>query len=186
MPALFTLPLSLQWPLWVGVAVVIAAAVQNHFTYRVSNLLTLPAIGAAWLAALVLSAPGAGPLVGGNLASSLSCTFLALGMLLPLYSINAVPAGCVKGQMALSAWIGCALPLALGTTLTVAAVIGGGLVTAAGVYLHYLKHRVTVEKAGPNSGPWSLQHQLPLFPCQITLSLGSLCGIVVAVFWGFI
>jgi Flp pilus assembly protein protease CpaA len=181
MPAMFNLPLSFQWPLWVGVAVVIAAAVQNHFTNRVSNLLTLGAIGAGWLAAHLLSALGAGPLVGGNLASSLGCTFAALGLLVPFYAANLAPAGSIKAQMGLGAWIGCAVPLGPALVLTVSATIVGGIVTAIGVYFYYRKQRAVLE-----TDPWGLDGPSYLFPFQLTLSLGSLCGMLGAVCLGFV
>jgi len=185
MPALFNLPLSFQWPLWVGVAVAIAAAVQNHFTYRVSNLLTLSAIVAGWIAAHVLSDPRTGQLVGGNFVSSFLSTFAVVGMLVPLYAMNIAPAGSVKAQMALGAWMGCALPLRSALILTVSATIAGAIVSTIGVYFYYRKQRAALE-AALDADPWVLERPSTLFPFELTLSVGSLCGIVVAACLGFV
>jgi len=174
--------------MWVGIAVVIAAAIQTYFTYRVSNLLTLSAIVAGWITAHVLSDPRTGPLVGGNLASSLGCTFLVLGMFLPVYSLNVIPAGSIKAQMALSAWIGCALPLGSASMITLFAEVGGAIATAVGFGIYYQKYRAIIvsARAATNVDPRGIQLWPPLFPCQITLSLGSMGGIVAAAFLGFV
>lgn len=173
--------LFLHWPVWIGIAVVVAAAVQNHFTNRVSNLITLGAIAAGWLAAHLLSARDGGPVVEGNLVSSLLCTLAVFGLLVPFYAMDLAPAGSIKAQMGLGAWIGCALPLGSAIVLTVSATIAGGIMTAIGVYFYYRK-----QLAALDADALGLEGPSRLFPFQLTLSLGSLCGMIAATWLRFV
>jgi hypothetical protein len=110
------------------------------------------------------------PSQGGGLLPSLVATGIGFGLLVLFYRSGWLGAGCVKMQMAFGACVGCALGLPAAAWVTGLATVVGILLTALGALIT-VGWRRAHEKTG--SGPH-------LFPAQITLSLGSVCGVVVA------
>ena len=153
------------WPLAVGGLLMLIAAVVNACTLLVPNLLTFPAILAAWIGALLVMAGL--PSQGGGIGSSILLTFFAGMLLAPLYGVGCLGAGCVKMHMALGAWIGCAFPAEKGAKLTIAATFVGGLLTAVGMLAQ------AAFSSGASEDNWLL------FPVQVTMSLGAI-GVLVA------
>jgi len=167
-----------QWPVWIGAAILVIAALLNHRSGRVPNPLTFGAIGAAWVVAALF---GRDPSTGG-LSSSVICTFVALGAMLTAYGIGCVPAGCVKAQMAFGAWVGCALSLGHALSTTVIVTLAAQLLTAAAISVQLLRRRapsagIAAGDAAPRAGE--------LFPIQSTLTVGSLCGLAAIIVLGW-
>src|SRR6476620_2341854 len=150
------------WPLAIAAGLLVVSAGVNAATFKVPNLITLPAILAAWMAACLVTVGL--PSRGGGIGPSLLLTFFAGMLLMPLYGIGWLGAGCVKMHMALGGWIGCAYPAEKGAKITIAATIVGGLLTAIGM----------LGQAAVASGD-----SFPLFPMQVTLSLGALMVLIV-------
>jgi prepilin peptidase CpaA len=95
-----------HWPVVIVCGGMIAAAVIDWWKFKVPNRLTFPLILTGWLLGLLndfelLPAGGV-----GGLAASLAGTFLACGLLLPLYAIGGMGAGDVKMTMGFGSWIG--------------------------------------------------------------------------------
>lgn len=167
-----------MWALWCACLLLLVAAANNARSLMVPNRLSLSAILAGWLLALVVGASTGIPSHGGGFLPSLAAAIVGFLLLVPFYSSGWLGAGCVKMQMAFGAWVGCALGLSAAAWITGFATVVGGLITliAAGVFIatqRLRRHEETV-----------LQAQL--FPAQVTLSLGSVCGVVVAGLMGWI
>jgi len=159
------------WPLPIAASLLLLAAAVNFETLRIPNWLTLPSILAAWLAALAVSGRVL-PSRGGGIGPSLLLTFFAGMLLAPLYGAEWLGAGCVKMHMALGAWIGCALPAEKGAKVTLVMTLVGGLATVAGFVIQtFLLGRLEADY-------W------PLFPAQVTLSLGAIAVLCAVPFVG--
>src|SRR5262245_7430006 len=95
-----------NWPLLVVCSAMIASAVIDWVKFKVPNWLTFPLILSGWLLGLLhnfdlLSGTG-----DGGIGSSLAATFLACGLLIPVYAIGGMGAGDVKMTMGFGAWVG--------------------------------------------------------------------------------
>jgi Flp pilus assembly protein protease CpaA len=155
----------------------LVAALSQAFTTKVPNILTFSAIIVGWLVAISITCSAGVNSNGGGIDESFSATILGLFLLIPLYRITHLGAGCVKMQMAFGAWIGCAVPLHRAIVLTLAGTILGILLTAI---LLYVQVRSRARKSpGGSEIPRSR-----LLPAQITLSIGSILGVVAAVLLG--
>jgi hypothetical protein len=170
---LLTVP---YWPMWVGCAFLFFVALLYQLIDRVPNVLTFSAIVAAWVVGLLLAVPGLLPPAGGGIASSLVCTVACPMMLLKAYKIG-LGAGCLKAQMALGAWIGCALPLESALIVSVfATLIGGSTMAILWIIEGRLRgKRLSEISLGDNQSADSRP-----FPAQIPLSLGSIGGVLLA------
>jgi prepilin peptidase CpaA len=93
-----------QWPILVVCAGMIAAAAIDWWKFKVPNKLTFPLIISGWILGL---ANNFGLEAGhGGIGASLAGTFLAMGLLLPVYAIGGMGAGDVKMTMGFGSWIG--------------------------------------------------------------------------------
>lgn len=157
-----------NWSLLVGAALMLVAAAVNVVDLRVPNWLTFSSGLAALFVASLVSARQL-PSQGGGFGPSLLLAFFAGMLLAPLYGLGWLGAGCVKMHMALGAWIGCTYPAERGAKVALAATLAGGLLTAAGFFLqaYLLAGRADAEF-------W------PLFPAQLTLSLGAIAALAAA------
>ncbi len=160
------------WALWCACILMLIAAVYNARSLAVPNRLSLPAIVAGWLVALLVSAAVGIPSQSGGLPSSLVGTVIGFLLLAPFYVSGWLGAGCVKMQMAFGAWVGCALGFSAAARVTLFATLAGGLLTAISVLV-----TIAVQR-------WKAQEQASLrsrfFPAQVTLSVGSVCGVIAA------
>src|SRR5262245_24583174 len=93
-----------NWPLLVICAGMIAAAVIDWWKFKVPNRLTFPLIVSGWLLGLANDFGLEGG--AGGIGASLLGTLVALGLMLPIYSIGGMGAGDVKMTMGFGAWIG--------------------------------------------------------------------------------
>jgi Flp pilus assembly protein protease CpaA len=159
-----------NWSLLVGAALMLVAAVVNVVDLRVPNWLTFSSGLAALLVASLVSARQL-PSQGGGFGPSLLLAFFAGMLLAPLYGLGWLGAGCVKMHMALGAWIGCAYSAERGAKVTLAATLAGALLTAAGMFLQAFL------LAGSDAA-----ESWPLFPAQVTLSLGAVAVLAAALF----
>jgi hypothetical protein len=176
MQALAILMAPTYWPMWVGCGYLFFVAVLYQLTGRVPNIVTFAAILLAWLVGLLLAVPGVLPPAGGGIVESLVCTAACLIMLLKAYKLG-LGAGCLKAQMGLGAWLGCALPLETALIVSVfATLIGQCAILVLGVIWRRMQ-------AGPireiplRDDQRGQSHQ---FPAQIPLSLGSIAGVMLA------
>jgi Flp pilus assembly protein protease CpaA len=160
-----------NWSLLVSGALMLVAAVINVVDLRVPNWLTFSSGLAALLVACLVTARQL-PSHGGGIGTSLLLVFLAGLLLIPLYAADWLGAGCVKMQMALGAWIGCAYSAPRGAKVILAASLAGGLLTAAGFFL-----QAYLLAGSGDSDSW------PLFPAQLTLSLGAVAVLAAAPFF---
>jgi Flp pilus assembly protein protease CpaA len=167
-----------MWALWFACLLLLIAAVINARTLTVPNRLSLPALLVGWLVAVVVSASTDIPSHGGGFPPSLAATVIGLLLLVPFYVSGWLGAGCVKVQMAFGAWVGCALDLPAAVWVTGFATVLGGLLTtiAAGVIIATQRSRTDEQSVD----------QPRMFPAQITLSMGSICGVVAAGLLGWI
>src|SRR5579883_2965024 len=93
-----------NWPLLAIAAAMIAAAVIDWWKFKVPNRLTFPLIISGWVFGLLNNfGLDAGH---GGIGASITGTFLACGLLLPVYAIGGMGAGDVKMTMGFGAWIG--------------------------------------------------------------------------------
>ncbi len=153
--------LQINWeplPMCVGVVVMLLIAAFQAVIHRVPNALTIPAILAGWAFSIHVDASHHAMWPGAAFQASLLGSFLALLILLPLYCNHQLGAGCVKGQMAFGAWIGCALPLLPSLTLAAGS-------TLAGVFFTYFVFRRKILDI-PEEERANYE-----FPAQITLSI---------------
>lgn len=162
-------------PVWIGMAMLVLAALLNEGLGRIPNSLTLGAVLAAWATAALLGGLGTASSTGGGLVSSIACALVALLSMSPAYASGCAPAGCVKSQMALGAWLGCALGTAPAVLVTVVATVAGLLVSAVAVSIYQLRRRAMLES---HETSIDLSQPVVLFPLQSTMSLGSLLAIV--------
>jgi prepilin peptidase CpaA len=170
---LFNAPL---WPLNGACVLMLIAAIVNLRSLTVPNLLTLPALLAGWFAAFAITASAEIPSRGGGILPSLIASAVGFLLLIPFYNSVSLGAGCVKMQMAFGAWVGCAVGLPAAVWVMGLATIAGALLTAiAGLY--------AVRRLRSNVGAGVCTH---LFPAQVTLSLGSVCGVVAAGLIGWV
>jgi Flp pilus assembly protein protease CpaA len=158
------------WPLWCACALLLIAAIVNLRSLMAPNWLSLPAILAGWLVAFAISASVEIPSRGGGILPSVGATAVAFLLLVPFYQSCGLGAGCVKMQMAFGARVGCAVGLPAAVLVTVFATIAGALFTAIGALYAVLQLR-------SREGVGVCSH---LFPAQVTLSLGSVCGAAAA------
>src|SRR3954466_13716252 len=94
------------WPVLAISAGMLTAAVIDWWKFKVPNKLTFPLILGGWLLGL-LNLWELVPFGGqGGLGEALAGTFLACGLLLPVYAIGGMGAGDVKMTMGFGAWIG--------------------------------------------------------------------------------
>ena len=157
------------WPLWIAVALMAIAAVINARNLRVPNKLSIPALAAGWVAAILVSSDLGIPSQGGGFFSSLVAALIGFALLLPFYLTGWLGAGCIKMHTAFGAWIGCALPPSSAAMLmALCTLLGGGLsIFGYAVKKQSLSYQETPDMRGR------------LFPAQVTLSLGAIAGIVV-------
>jgi prepilin peptidase CpaA len=93
-----------NWPILVVCTGMIAAAVIDWWKFKVPNRLTFPLIISGWVFGLLNTfGLDAG---NGGIGASLAGTFLAGGLLLPVYAIGGMGAGDVKMTMGFGSWIG--------------------------------------------------------------------------------
>jgi prepilin signal peptidase PulO-like enzyme (type II secretory pathway) len=175
------------WPLWIGFALLVVAAVINAWTMLVHNWLSIPALLGGWACALLVGSVDGVPSLGGGLLSSCLAGVGALLVLLPVFLKSWIGAGCLKMQVAFGAWVGCCLPelpafwlVSLGTALG----LGLSLVSL------WVKHRLAARKAwefsqvactemSPEDTDWFRRLEPAQFPAQVALSLGGICGVVI-------
>jgi Flp pilus assembly protein protease CpaA len=169
------------WPLIGACALLVIAAVINLRSLTVPNRLTLSAILVGWLMSYAITAATEVQSRGGAVLPSLSATAVGLLLLLPFYNYGSLGAGCVKMQMAFGAWVGCAADLRTAVFVTAFATIVGMLFTAIGVLYAALQLRSRRVRV---IGGASIMEAL--FPAQVTLSCGSVCGVIIAVLIGWI
>ena len=86
-------------PMTIATVIVVVAAILDVWTFRVPNLLTVPAM----IAALVYHAAAPPP---ASLASSLAGLCFGAGILFALYLGGIMGAGDVKLMAAVGAWLG--------------------------------------------------------------------------------
>jgi prepilin peptidase CpaA len=158
------------WALWWACLLLVMAAVINDRSLTVPNRLSLAAIVAGWLMATAISAHVAIPSRGGGVMPSLAATAVGFFLLVPFYQRGWLGAGCVKMQMAFGAWVGCAVDLPAALLVTGLATVAGALLTAIGASIVAVRLRSDSE-----AGAWTY-----LFPAQVTLSLGSVFGVLAA------
>jgi Flp pilus assembly protein protease CpaA len=160
--------LAISWellPAVVGIAILTLAALSQALAGRVPNVLTLPAIVAAWIFASYLDRTAQATWPGPAFWSSFLGTFAALLIMLPIYRTQRLGAGCVKAQMAFAAWICAALPLAPALVFIAAATIGGLAITFA------LVHLIVRDFADEQQSNYA-------FPAQITMTIVAVVGVV--------
>jgi hypothetical protein len=75
--------------------------------------------------------------------------------------------------MAFAAWVGAGLAVGPAALFVFGATVGGVLVTGVGMWLAYLRTRRNNHFGGCDEPQPSV-----LFPAQITLSLGSIAGVI--------
>jgi prepilin peptidase CpaA len=93
-----------NWPVWVVCAAMIAAAIIDWWKFKVPNKLTFPLVITGWLFGLLNTfGLDAG---NGGIGASLTGTFLAFGLLFPIYAIGGMGAGDVKMAMGFGSWVG--------------------------------------------------------------------------------
>lgn len=95
-----------NWPIVLICAGMIASAVIDWWKFKVPNLLTFPLIISGWILGLLNNfelVPFGGE---GGIVAALAGTFLAGGLLLPMYAIGGMGAGDVKMTMGFGSWIG--------------------------------------------------------------------------------
>jgi Flp pilus assembly protein protease CpaA len=164
------------WPLWLGWSVLGAASVWNFLTNRVPNWLTVSATLAAWLVAGALVSTGIVTTAGGGITSSLLSAIGPLVVLLPFWIQGRIPGGCVKAQMAFGAWTGCALAAGPAFATTLIATICG-----AGLTIILLQLHIYWVSSEPETGSVIEQYAVVpqrMFPCQLTLAIGSTLGLL--------
>jgi len=154
------------WPIVFGSISLLAAAVINYRSLLVPNWLSLGSILGAWLVALLVSARLI-PMPEGGVGSCLASMLIGGLLLLPFYSLGYLGAGCVKMQMAFAAWIGCAARLPRAMMVATVGTVSGGMVTAIAIAIFL--------KVG-----WLNPGQL--FPAQVTLSLGTIGGLLACLY----
>lgn len=170
-----------HWPIVVACGLLALAALINARSQIVPNRLTLPAILAGWLVACVIAA-ARWPAPGNSaILASIGATVTALLLLLPIYKSCGLGAGCVKTQMAFGAWIGCALDLPSAVFVTAFATGVGLLLTAMGALLAFVRFRSQSVRGIGGSSAVEM-----LFPAQATLSIGSVCGVLMAAIVGWL
>jgi Flp pilus assembly protein protease CpaA len=152
------------WPIWVAIVFLILAAGINSQTQTVPNWLTYSAIVASWIAGGSISR-GIAPSAGGGFASALVLSFAGLLVLLPFWANDVMGAGCVKANMALGGWIGCAVCAERGAKWLAGCVVAGGVLTAFSVW--------TFQLYGMN-----ISALAQVFPAQAALSAGSVLTLV--------
>ncbi|MBI2826107.1 MAG: prepilin peptidase [Planctomycetia bacterium] len=160
--------LTISWqllPAAVGIGILSLAAVSQAVARRVPNVLTLPAIAAAWLFAIHADRAGHAAWPGPAFQASFLGTVLALLIMLPIYRTGRLGAGCVKAQMAFAAWASSAMPLVPALALVASATIGGLAVTFA-----YLRLAV-VDMSDDRRYGYE-------FPAQVTMTVVAAIGVV--------
>lgn len=177
MQALAFLAAVESWPLWVGFGYMFVVAAVYKILDRVPNALSLSAVVTGWAAAfLVEFAPGILSRANGGLFPSLVGSVACLVMLLKAYKIG-LGAGCLKAQMGLGAWIGCALPLETTLIVSVFATLCGGSLLA----IFWI---IAARRAGVRLGDFALGHHQPdrfyVLHAQPPLALGSIGGVLLA------
>lgn len=152
------------WPIWVAIVFLILAAGVNAQTQTVPNWLTYSAVLASWAAGWCISR-GQAPSAGGGIGAALLLSFAGLLILLPFWASDLMGAGCVKANMALGGWIGCAVSLERGAKWLAGCVVAGALVTAVSSWMFQLY--------GMN-----INALAQVFPAQAALSAGSVLTLV--------
>jgi hypothetical protein len=161
------------WPIWVGAAVLLIAALFQLLTGRVPNAFTFSAVALAWLVALTQLVPGMLPPLHGGIVSSMAGTVAGLVMLLKAYKLG-LGAGCLKAQMAFGAWVGCAMGL---ETALLAVVFATLLGQVALILIHIAIGRVR----GDPSNDFVAAEQTAsdaMLPAQATVAVGSIGGVM--------
>jgi Flp pilus assembly protein protease CpaA len=163
------------WALWCAGGLMVVAAAINARTLRVPNRLSLSATVGGWVVALLVSSSIGVPSQGGGIVASLAGSAVGFILLLPFYAPGLLGGGCVKMQIAFGAWVGCALPIVPAAGLTAFATLAGVLVTIIAPAPAILSAKVRRK-----------QLSSPLFPAQVTMSLGSVGGMLVPFLIGWI
>jgi prepilin peptidase CpaA len=164
------------WSVWCACLLLVLAAAIYTRTLIVPNRLSLSATLAGWLVAIAISASVGIPSRGGGVVASLAASAVGFFLLLPFYMGGWLGPGCVKMQMAFGAWVGCALGLPAAVLITGLATVAGGLTTGIGASFAALRLRA---EEGADAC-------LEMYPGQVTLSAGSVCGVVAAGLLGWI
>jgi Flp pilus assembly protein protease CpaA len=164
------------WALLCACLLLLLAASINARSLLVPNRLTFAAILSGWLLALVIGAGVAIPSQGGGFLPSLAASAVGLLLLIPFYKSCGLGGGCVKMQMAFGAWVGCALGLSAAVRLTAFATVVGGLLTAVVALICWGLLRL-LEGRDPSDR---------FLPAQVTLSIGSIGGVIAAGWIGWI
>jgi hypothetical protein len=173
MPALLDVLRLEYWPIWVGAAVLIVAALFQMLTGRVPNAFTFAAIAAAWLVALLQFVPGVIPPLHGGIVPSVAGTVAGLVMLLKAYKLG-LGAGCLKAQMAFGAWVGCAVGLETALLSVVFATLLGQVTL---IILHVVVGRLRGNPSDDFVGAEQAAADA-MVPAQVTLAVGSLGGVL--------
>lgn len=152
------------WSIWVAIVFLILAAGINATTQTVPNWLTFSALLASWAAGWCITREQA-PSAGGGMVPALLLSGLGLAILLPLYSLGILAAGCVLANTALGGWIGCAVSAERGAKWLAGCVLAGALLTAVSSWMFTL-YGMNVDALGQ------------VFPPQAALSAGSVLTLV--------
>ena len=170
-----------MWPIWCAFGLMLVAAISYALTTRVPNTLTLSATVLGWLVALAISFSRSPVSNGGGIDASLSAALLGFFLLVPFFAISYLAhlgAGCVKMQAAFGAWIGCAVPLHQAMVLTLAGTIAGIILTAIHVGFQFGFSRLRKRSMT------GVRASSEVMPAQITLSIGSILGVIAAAWLG--
>ena len=166
------MPSTGLFAIFAGTVVITTAAVLQTRVQRVPNAFALGSLALAWAVALSMTVTGAAP---GGLASSIGGALVGGMMLLPLYFIGGLGAGCVKAQMSFGAWIGCAMGFSP-SVQTVAIATLAGIVMLRGLYSAVVRLYPSVEY---DLSTWQMNAQSPL-------SLGSIAGLIGCLWYGVV
>jgi hypothetical protein len=163
------------WPIWIGLTYQLAAASIYWITGKVPNSLTIATIAIAWVVAILGQTPGLLPPTGGGIVSSLICTAACFAALKKIEQVG-LGGGCMKSQTAFGAWMGCALPFDRALLMCGFATTIG--IAMMGVFMMMMAHRY--DRPANGSRPDGSQTGEQEFPAQTAVSLGSICGVLLA------
>jgi len=180
-----------HWPLWIAMGILLTATLSQHLIGRIPNLLSATGIVIGWVVAVVLIGSGAAPSAGGGIGASLAATFLALGLLLPFWITGKIPGGCVKAQMAFGTWTGCALNVSAAAAVTAIASLTGAVFTVLLLQISLWRYKQELARKEADDEAFGTQRvdendRPRLFPSQLTLTLGSIAGVLAALSFGLV
>ncbi len=170
---------GMEWPFLVAALFMTVAGVLQVTRDRVPNSLTFATFFAAFPACL------ASPNPASSLGAVFVCAFCGFALLILPYSIASLGAGCVKAQTAFGAWIGLGMSLRseTGATMMTYSTLSGVVLTLFCIAVFYKIVQVKRSQQPaftfePNESDERINY--PLFPAQLTLSLGSLVFMIFA------